>query len=96
MKQWKETFKEEDDIIVSIWRTAEQCHPQPFSQNTRHTHTHTHTHTPFQCVVTDHVLAQEFTELAEELGLTDGDGELCHVKEEEGAEEEEHGGEFTV
>ena len=40
-----------------------------------------------QCLVTDHILAHEFTELAEELSLTDGDGEVCHVEEEE----EEHG-----
>ena len=43
---------------------------------------------PFQCLVTDHALAHEFNELAEEMSLTDVDGELCHIEEEE---EEEHG-----
>ena len=53
-------------------------------------------HTPLQCVITEHVLAHEFSELAEEMSLTDGDGELCLIEEEEGEhgheeEEEEHG-----
>ena len=38
--------------------------------------------------MTDHTLTHEFNELAEEVSLTDVDGELCHI-EEEG--EEEHG-----
>ena len=51
----------------------------------------TYVHT--QCGVTNNALAHEFTELAKEMVLTDGDGELCHVEEEEehGHEEEEHG-----
>ena len=47
-----------------------------------------------QCVITEHVLAHEFSELAEEMSLTDGDGELCLVEEEgeeHGHEGEEHG-----
>ena len=40
-------------------------------------------------MVTDHAMAHEFNELAEEMSLTDVDGELCHIEEEE--EEEEHG-----
>ena len=41
-------------------------------------------------------MAHEFSELAEEMSLTDGDGELCLVEEEEGEhgheeEGEEHG-----
>ena len=43
-------------------------------------------------------MTHEFSELAEEMSLTDGDGELCIVEEEEGGEhrheeegeEEEH------
>ena len=72
----------------------------PLSQLTLNTHTHTHTH--LQCAITEHVLAHEFSELAEEMSLTGGDGELClveegeHRHEEEGEEhgheeEEEHG-----
>ena len=45
--------------------------------------------------MTDHALAHEFNELAEEVSLTDVDGELCHIEEEEeeehGHEDEEHG-----
>ena len=48
-----------------------------------HTHTHSHSHTHSQCAVTEHVLAHEFTELSEEMMLTDIDGEICHVEEEE-------------
>ena len=46
-----------------------------------------------QCGITEHVLAHEFTELAEEMSLTDGNGELCIVEEEgeHGHEGEEHG-----
>ena len=42
--------------------------------------------THLQCPVTEHVLEHEFSELAEEMSLTDADGELCLVEEEE-----EHG-----
>ena len=61
-----------------------------------YTHTHTLTLSHLQCVITEHVLAHEFSELAEEMSLTDGSGELCLVEEEEGEhgheeEGEEHG-----
>ena len=42
-----------------------------------------------QCAITDHVLAHEFSELAEEMSLTDGSGELCIFEEEEHGHEEE-------
>ena len=40
--------------------------------------------------MTSHNLADEFSELAEEMGLVGEDGEPCRVEEEEGEEHEEH------
>ena len=40
-----------------------------------------------QCGIMGHVLAHEFSELAQEMSLTDEEGELCIVEEEE----REHG-----
>ena len=50
--------------------------------------------------MTSHNLADEFSELAEEMGLVGEDRELCRVEEEEGEEhhedegEEHHSGKF--
>ena len=57
-----------------------------------HTHTHTRTHTYTQCMITGHILAHEFSELAAELNLTSENGEVCHVDDHDHHEhdEEEH------
>jgi len=55
-----------------------------------------------QCAVTEHILAHEFTELAEKLSLTGPDGVVCVAEDEHGHDEggkdheDEHSGPLNL
>ena len=43
-----------------------------------------------QCVVTEHILADEFSKLAKELNLVGDNGEVCKIEDEHEDEDEHH------